>query len=89
MEGNEAREVEAILEVVSKKIPGVFSALRDVVYSQEAAHDLGRSAATFFRELKEGGMNEEQAFELTRDYLASIKNMGNMNLRNEKNQEDR
>ncbi len=87
MKGNEAQEVEAMLDVVTKKIPEIFTTLRDVIYSKEAARGLGQSAASFFKELKEGGMNEEQAFELTRDYLAALKNignMGNMNFQKEK-----
>ncbi len=90
MKSDDVREVEAMLDMVSKKIPGLFSTLRDVIYSQEAAKGLGQSAAAFFKELKDGGMNEEQAFKLTRDYLAAIKNIGNvgnMDFKKEKKQD--
>ena len=50
MKGNEAQEVEAMLDVVTKKIPEIFTTLRDVIYSKEAARGLGQSAASFFKE---------------------------------------
>jgi len=77
MENKDAKELEHILDVIGKKIPHLFNTLRDVIYSPEAAKNLGKSTALFYKELKEGGLDDEEAFKLTQDYLAALKNIGN------------
>lgn len=78
--GNEGRrgagELQEILEVVSKKLPGFLASMRKLLYSQEAGKSFGEAAGSFYKELKEAGMSNEEAFELTRDYLAALKNIG-------------
>lgn len=74
----ETHELEEVLDVLAKRLPDLLSTLRNTLYSKEAGESLGKATGVFFKELKAAGLDDDQAFQLTRDYLAVIKNMGNM-----------
>jgi hypothetical protein len=63
--------------VISEKIPSLLKELSGVLYGTSQAKQFGVAIATFYKELKEAGMNEEQAFELTRQYMSTL-NLGQM-----------
>ncbi|MFQ6107738.1 MAG: hypothetical protein ACE5QF_09195 [Thermoplasmata archaeon] len=68
----DAEEVKEILEVVSEKIPALLSSLTDVLYGKEQATKYAQAVAGFYKALKESGMTDEQAFELTQAYMSSL-----------------
>ncbi len=70
-------KIKEILDVVSEKIPGLLRELSDLLYSPKSAKQYAEAAATFYKELKEAGMTDEQAFELTSQYLSTL-NFGKM-----------
>ena len=70
-------KIKEILNVVSEKIPGLLKELSGLLYSPQSAKQYAEAAATFYKELKNAGMTDEQAFELTSQYLSTL-NIGNM-----------
>ena len=70
-------KIKEILDVVSEKVPGLLRELSDLLYSPKSAKQYAEAAATFYKELKEAGMTDEQAFELTSQYLSTL-NFGKM-----------
>ena len=68
-------KIKEILDAVSEKIPGLLRELSKILYGPEEAKQFGNSVAVFYKELKEAGMTEEQAFDLTRQYMSSL-NLG-------------
>ena len=70
-------KIKEILDVVADKIPGLLKELRNLLYSPDSSKNFATSAATFYKELKAAGMNDEQAFELTRQYMSTL-NIGGM-----------
>jgi len=70
-------KIKEILEVVSETVPGLLRELSEILYSPKSAAQYAESAATFYKKLKEAGMSEEQAYELTKQYLSTL-NLGNM-----------
>jgi len=70
-------DIKEILAVVSKEVPDLLKKLSDVLYGTDQARKFGKAAAVFYKELKGTGMTDEQIFELTRQYMATL-NMGNM-----------
>ncbi len=71
-EKHDAQEVKEILEVVSEKIPALLNALTDVLYGKEAAAKYGQAVAGFYKSLKDSGMTDQQAYELTKTYMSSL-----------------
>ena len=65
-------KIKEILDVVSEKIPGLLKELSGLLYSPKSAKQYAEAAATFYKELKSAGMTDEQAFELTSQYLSTL-----------------
>jgi hypothetical protein len=70
-------KIKEILNVVSEKIPGLLKELSSVLYGTSQAKQFGVAVATFYKELKDSGMTDEQAFELTSQYMSTL-NLGQM-----------
>lgn len=73
----DAEKIKEILNVVSEKVPGLLKELSGVLYSPDQAKNFGVAIAIFYKELKAAGMTDEQAFELTRQYMSTL-NVGGM-----------
>jgi len=58
--------------VVSDKVPDLLKKLSDVLYGPDQARKYGRAAAVFYTELKKTGMSNEEVFQLTKQYMASL-----------------
>jgi hypothetical protein len=65
-------EISGILAAVSKELPGLVKGIVNTFFSPEAAADMGKSVATFYKTLKEGGIPDEQALAMTREYLGTL-----------------
>ena len=70
-------KIKEILDVVSEKIPGLLKELSSLLYSPDSAKKYAEAAAIFYKELKNAGMTDEQAYELTSQYLSTL-NLGKM-----------
>ncbi len=70
-------KIKEILNIVAEKVPGLLKELSSVLYGSDSAKNYATAAATFYKELKSAGMTDEQAFDLTRQYMSTL-NIGNM-----------
>jgi len=70
-------KIKEILDVVSEKVPGLLKDLSKLLYSPDSAKQYAEAAAIFYKELLKAGMTNEQAFELTSQYLSTL-NLGKM-----------
>ena len=68
----DAQEVKEILEVVSKEIPKLIEGLTEILYGEESSAKYGKAIASFYKSLIDSGMTNEQAFELTQQYMSSL-----------------
>ncbi len=69
---DDAEEVKKILTAVSEKVPALIKGLIASVFSPEAAKDMGKAAATYYQELKAGGIPDEVAVKMTQDYVSTF-----------------
>lgn len=67
-----AEEVKEILDVVSEKIPKLIESLTEILYGEKSSAKYGKAVASFYKTLVESGMTNEQAFELTQQYMSSL-----------------
>ena len=74
----EAEEIKEILSVVSTEIPAMIKSILASVFSEEAGKNMGRAAAAYYKELKNGGLPEEVAVKLTEDYMHTFTSFGDM-----------
>lgn len=66
------KKIKEILNIVTEKVPDLLKELSGVLYSPEQAKQFSLAAATFYKELKAAGMTDEQAFELTSQYMSTM-----------------
>lgn len=74
----EAENIKEILGVVSTEVPTMIKSILASVFSEEAGKNMGRAAAAYYKELKNGGLPEEVAVKLTEDYMRTFTSIGDM-----------
>ena len=74
----EAKNIKEILGVVSTEIPALIKSLLASVFSEEAGRNMGKAAAAYYKELKQGGLPEEVAVKLTENYMRTFTSLGDM-----------
>ncbi len=68
----DAEEVREILSVVSEKVPALIKGLMTSVFSADSAKEMGKAAATYYSELKAGGIPDEVAVQMTKEYIGTF-----------------
>jgi len=68
----DAKELKEILNTVSTEIPKLLESIGKVFSNPENANQIGKAVAQFYKELIAAGMTPQQAYEMTRDYMASF-----------------
>jgi hypothetical protein len=75
---DDAEEVKEILSVVSTEIPGLIRNILASVFSEEAGRSMGKAAAAFYQELKDGGMPDPVAIKMTEEYMGTFTSLGDL-----------
>ncbi len=75
--GMDPEKIKEIFGVFSEKLPGLLNNLADVLYGKEQSVKYGQAVAGFYKTLKDSGMTDEQAYELTKQYMSAM-NLGGM-----------
>jgi hypothetical protein len=68
----EAEEIKEIFGALSDSIPKLIGGLIGSVYSAERAEDMAAAIGGFYAKLKEQGIPDEMAMELTKKYVAGL-----------------
>jgi hypothetical protein len=68
-------DLKEILGIVTDKVPGILRGLRDVLYSKDAAENMGEAVATFYKKLVEAGIPKEEAMDMTRGYMINLRDI--------------
>ena len=74
----DAEEVKEILSVVSTEVPTMIKSILASVFSEEAGRNMGKAAAAYYKELKNGGLPEDVAVKLTEEYMRTFTSIGDM-----------
>lgn len=75
---SDAEEVREILTVVSDKVPALVKGLVTSVFSEDAARGMGKAAASYYQELKAGGLPDEVAVQMTKEYVGTFTKVSEM-----------
>lgn len=68
----DVEELEKVLTIVSEKVPTLLNQLADVLYGKDRAQQYGKAVAAFYKELRDAGMSDEKAYELTQEYMSAM-----------------
>lgn len=69
MGDKDAEEIKEILSVVSTEIPKLLSAISESLFGSEQTGKYAEAISDFYKSLREAGMEEGQAFELTKQFM--------------------
>lgn len=76
--GPDAEELKEILGVVSSEVPAMIKSIMASVFSEEVGRSMGKAAAAYYKELKEGGLPEQVAVKMTEDYMRAFTSIGEL-----------
>ncbi len=65
----DVEEFKELISVFSDKVPALIKGLIQSVFSADAAANMGKAAATYYKELKSGGIPDDVAVKMTQDYV--------------------
>ena len=74
----EAEEVRQILSAVSTEVPALIKSIVGAIFSEEAGRNMGRAAASFYKELKDSGMPDDVAVRMTENYIGVFTSLGDI-----------
>ncbi len=67
------KEIGELLEEVSTKVPRLISSLISTLYSAEAGKQMGQAVGNLYKELVESGIPHEDALQMAKDYIQTLK----------------
>ena len=73
-----SEELKEMLGVVSSEVPSMIKSILASVFSEEAGRNMGKAAAAYYKELKNGGLPEQVAVRLTEEYMRTFTSLGDM-----------
>ncbi|MCW4050704.1 MAG: hypothetical protein NWE89_13315 [Candidatus Bathyarchaeota archaeon] len=68
-------DIGEILDVVSDKIPKLIRGIMDSFFSPESATNMAKAVADFRKILIENGIPEDEAMDMTREYMRTVTNL--------------
>ena len=68
----DAEQLKQMFQVLTESVPQLLESITKVLYGAQEGEKFGKSVASFYKTLKEGGMTNEQAFELTKEYMNNL-----------------
>ncbi len=71
MDIEETEELKEVMETLNETVPSLISGIVEAIYSAADSEKLAKSTANFYKELVDAGMDEEKAYQLTRDFMKS------------------
>lgn len=68
----DAEQLGQIFTVLSEQVPKLLDSVTKVLYGAQEGTKFGESVAAFYKALKDAGMSNDQAFELTKEYMSNL-----------------
>lgn len=72
------KEIGELLDEVTSKVPKLIESLIGTMYSSEAGKAMGGAVGSLYKELVESGIPKEDALQMARDYMLSMKDITGM-----------
>jgi len=70
--------VMEILSVISSELPVMIKSIVSAVFSEDTGRNMGKAAAAYYKELKDGGLPEQVAVKMTEEYMRTFTSLGYM-----------
>ncbi len=68
---DDVEELKEVMQTLNETVPSLISGIVEAIYNTEDSEKLAKSTANFYKELVDAGMDEDKAYQLTRDFMKS------------------
>ncbi len=68
----DVEKLKEVMNVVSTEVPKLIESISKQIYSTENAQKMGTTVAQFYKQMRDMGMGEKEAFELTKQFMADF-----------------
>ena len=68
-------KLKEILSAVRTEIPGLVKDVVDILYSENAAKNMGKAVGIYYKTLQDNGIPKDVALEMTKGYVINIGKM--------------
>ena len=72
------KEIGALLDEVSTKVPKLITSLMSTLYSPEAGSSMGKAVGNLYKELLDSGIPKEDAQQMAKDYMRTLTSIANI-----------
>jgi hypothetical protein len=70
-------QIGEILSVVRKEVPGLVRDIVNILYSEQAAKNMGKAVGIYYQTLQKNGIPKDVALEMTKGYVIDMSRMFN------------
>jgi hypothetical protein len=70
--GKDVEDLRQIFSILSEQLPKLLESVTKVLYNAQEGEKFGASVAGFYKSLKAAGMSNQEAFELTKEYMSTL-----------------
>jgi hypothetical protein len=65
-------DMRKLFEILTEQVPKLLESITKVLYGAQEGEKFGMAVAAFYKSLKAAGMSNQEAFELTREYMSTL-----------------
>jgi len=66
------KELQELLKVVGDEVPKLLDGISDALFGAESGEKYGTTVADFYKKLTDAGMDQKEAFELTKQFMSTM-----------------
>ncbi len=68
---DDVEEFKELMRTINETVPQLIKSIVEAIYSSQSAEEFGKQVANFYKNLIEAGMDKDQAFTLTHEFMMS------------------
>ncbi len=69
---HDVEDMRKLFEILTEQVPRLMESITKVLYGAQEGEKFGQSVAAFYKSLKTAGMTNQEAFELTKEYMSTL-----------------
>ena len=69
---HDVEDMRKLFEILTEQVHRLLESITKVLYGAQEGDKFGQSVAAFYKSLKTAGMTNQEAFELTKEYMSTL-----------------
>ncbi len=68
---DDIEEFKEVMRTINETVPRLIKSIVEAIYSTQSAEEFGKQVANFYKAMIDAGMDKEQAYQLTKEFMES------------------